>query len=172
VRATLTTLTIEAENVAYPGFDLVPITTQGSRRLLRDFSNLKTLTCPQFFLLGFPASLTDRLGDTLPINIKHFTINDDMSFMNDMEFYDKALLQALRDWLTSPRSTTPHIRSFNLSLRQSDIEWGPAMRQEVRDLCAKAGLDVGIAKLDEDMVSIFAEEEAALPPSTWEYRWL
>jgi hypothetical protein len=46
------------------------------------------------------------------------------------------------------------------------------MRQEVRDLCAKAGLDVGIAKLDEDMVSIFAEEEAALPPSTWEYRWL
>lgn len=170
VRDTLTELIIEAENVGR--FGPASLETQGSRCHLRRFSNLKALNCPQFFLLGKLGSRTHRLADVLPINLEHLTINDDMNLMLEMEHHDKALLQALQDWLRFPKLTAPNIRSFRLQLRESDEAWGPDMRQQLRAICATAGVEVEISKSFDDLIPAPSEEQLSVSPSIWEYQWL
>lgn len=111
---------------------------------------LKNLEVPLPFLLEFSPSGSGvmRLEERLPPSIEFLTITDDLYLQEEWEWWDVDLLQVLIVWLQDWRSCTPHLRGFHLFLKMMDYEeWGPTMRQELKDLSTQAGIRVEITKL-------------------------
>ncbi|KAK7430495.1 hypothetical protein QQZ08_003014 [Neonectria magnoliae] len=155
VRNTLAELTISAASDmvrAEPEFP--PLRITGQFNAFRNLTALKRLEVPLPFLLGFSPSRPDMklLSDVLPPNIEFLTITDDLYLQQEWEWRDVHLLQVLRSWLQDWRTSTPHLRGFRLLLKIMDYEeWGPPMRQELRDLGSQVGVQIKITKLAGSM---------------------
>ncbi|POR37597.1 Uncharacterized protein TPAR_02231 [Tolypocladium paradoxum] len=144
-RSTLAELRIEAEN--YPALgegDLRSLRLHGSCGPLTAFDRLKVLEAPQLFLLGFTEHRTEQLANVLPRNIQHLAISDDLTLLDEMEGYDRDLLNAIRVWLETSKPCMPQLCSIRLVLRESDMEWGPSMRLELKELCIAAGMELDV----------------------------
>jgi hypothetical protein len=148
VRDTLTDLTISAR---CDSDGVPPLTITGSLNAIVNFNALKRFEVPTLFLIGFSPAAAPRLEHVIPRNIEFLTITDDLIFEEENEMDDFTLLSAIRSWLKDWRAPTPYLRGISLLLRDTDEEWGPAMRSELRELCAGAGVGLEITKLLHDL---------------------
>ncbi len=103
------------------------------------------------FLMGFSPVAASRLEHIIPKNIEFLTITDDLMEQEENKMDDFTLLGAIRSWLEDWRASTPNLRGISLLLKYADDEWGPAMRNELRELCARAGIRVETTKLMNDI---------------------
>ena len=127
---------------------------KGRFRAFRDLDMLKKLEVPLPFLMGFSPfeSNMNRLAEALPKNIEWLIITDNLYLQEQWEWRDVDLLEVLRLWLQDWKKSTPRLRGFHLFLKVMDYEeWGPAMRQALRDLCAQSGIQIEITKLAGEM---------------------
>ncbi|KAL6864238.1 hypothetical protein J3F83DRAFT_154855 [Trichoderma novae-zelandiae] len=124
----------------------------GSLKRLRNFEKLQTLQIPQLFLMGFsPVDNLGSLKDLLPKNIHHLTINDDISWLEEIAWQDRDLLDKLQQWWENHTDPTPCFHSFLLSLRHTDDQWCAGIRQELVDLGARRRIQLEIIKQREDL---------------------
>jgi hypothetical protein len=156
VRGTLTDLTILAE-VDYGKFELnLPgLKTEGSLRVMVNFVMLKRLHISWAFLVGFAQNTTKRLQDVIPQNIEFLTITNDLCIQNcdqmepqwpAWEWEDHAILSLLRSWLKEWKPCTPHLWGISMEwVDEGFDEWGPDMRQRLRDLGIHAGVQLEIS---------------------------
>jgi hypothetical protein len=101
--------------------------------------------------MGFSPDTAKRLEDVIPRNIEFLTITDDLRLHDEWEWDDHILLGVIQSWLENWKVSTPHLRGISLLLRKTDDEWGPRMRNELRELCAQAGIRLEIIKLLDDL---------------------
>ncbi|KAL2859376.1 hypothetical protein BJX68DRAFT_261816 [Aspergillus pseudodeflectus] len=122
--------------------ELPPLTITGIGALRR-LHNVKRLQVPLPFLLGFQAGEPGTtLSKVLPRTIEVLTITDALYFQPEWKWSDDDLLEAISLWLGDWRKTTPHLRRFHLLLGADLTEWGPAKRQQLKDLGPKAGVEI------------------------------
>ncbi|KPM43773.1 hypothetical protein AK830_g2802 [Neonectria ditissima] len=151
VRNTLTDLTISARSGsrrARP--DFLPLRVAGKSTAFSHLRVLKSLSVPLPFLLGFSPDGADTklLRDVLPPNLEFLTITDDLYLQDEWQWRDADFLQVLGLWLQDWRTSTPRLRGFRLFSKTMDYdEWGPPMRQKVKELGIQAGVPVEITKL-------------------------
>lgn len=155
VKETLTNLSITAmldEDIyGYTGTsgDIV----EGSLKTLANYPALKILQIPLPFLTGsiWP-SHSQPLAQSLPRSLEVLTITDDLYLQNEYGWLGESPLHAIQAWLENWKEYTPSIRMFHLLLREIDYDdWGPEMRQELRDTCSRVGVDVMITKVRGEM---------------------
>ncbi|KAK2811106.1 hypothetical protein FQN50_002442 [Emmonsiellopsis sp. PD_5] len=155
VRENLMELTITASTDMAEGYiELPPLQLKGPFIAFRHLDALKRLELPLPLLMGYSIaepSIT-CLAEALPKNIEYLTTTDDMCFNPDWDWPDTDWLEVIRTWLENWRDTTPNLREFHLYLKILDFDgWGPGMRQNLRDVGAKAGVRIKITKLAGDM---------------------
>lgn len=160
VQATLSRLIISATNIN-DGFDIPPLEIRGTFQGIVDFPALEQFEALLPFLMGtFSSFGTSPLVRVVPKNIRSLTINDDL-YMQDESIYvdgdkqDVGLLSALREWFKDWKSFTPHFRELCLRLYSfsggddPDGLWELKTRDQLRDVCAVAGIQVRIIRCDE-----------------------
>ncbi|KAK2781625.1 hypothetical protein FQN52_001402 [Onygenales sp. PD_12] len=155
VRETLMELTITASTDAATGdIELPPLPLKGPFTAFKHLDALKHLELPLPLLMGFSIAepRITRLAEALPKNIEYLTTTDDMCFDPKWDWPDTDWLEVIRTWLENWKETTPNLRGFHLLLKILDFnDWGPEMRQNLRDVGAKAGVRIRITKLAGDM---------------------
>ncbi|EHK49171.1 uncharacterized protein TrAtP1_000227 [Trichoderma atroviride] len=126
---------------------------KGSLRGLKNFEKIQTFEAPQVFLVGFsPNNNLGCLEDLLPKNIYHLTINDDLSWLEEVVWEDRDLFAMLQRWWENLTPYTPHFHSFELSLLCEDRGWCAEIRNELSELCARLGIRLDIFKRNKDFV--------------------
>jgi hypothetical protein len=51
--------------------------------------------------------------------------------------------------------------------------WGPEVRQDLRNLCSRVGIELDVFMANSDEKSgLWEQDEVALLLSEWEYQWL
>ncbi|KAK2761654.1 hypothetical protein FQN54_001482 [Arachnomyces sp. PD_36] len=155
VRETLADLTITVQTAmcrADPEFP--PVEIKGPFRAFSDLSVLRKLDVPLPLLMGLSgasANLKD-LSKALPRGIEYLTITDGMCLQEEWEWEDADLLEAVRFWLGDWKQSTPRLQVFHLFIGILDYgNWGPEIRQELKDVGAQAGIQVKITKLAGEM---------------------
>jgi hypothetical protein len=152
IASSLTAVAIDAsadKSRADPDFPPLTVKGIGSFRRLH---NLKQLQVPLPFLLGFQPDVANmKLAEILPRGIEILTITDDLYFQTDWEWSDIQLYEVLALWLQDWKSFTPHLKKAHLLLELADsMEWGPEMREKLKDLGAEAGIEIEITKVAGD----------------------
>ncbi|EEP82610.1 predicted protein [Uncinocarpus reesii 1704] len=155
VRNTLTHLTISAfTDMARADPEFPRIYMKGNLHPFSQLHMLKDLKVPLPFVMGFSPAAWDTRHRTgaLPKGLEYLTLTDDLYLQEEWEWEDADLLEALRLWLESWKISTPHLRRLHfLSEHMAHGEWGPDMRQQLRDFGAKAGLQAEMIKLTGEM---------------------
>lgn len=152
VQGTLRNLTITAAcdtGWAEPEFPRLSIT--GSLAALRDFKTLRKLSVPLPLLLGFYPDPSRRLEHLLPQGLEHLTISDDLRLHEEYLWDDHALLRVVESWLQNRKIYAPKLQKLGLLLRETDDEWGPTERAELRSVCARVQVEADIVKLLDDL---------------------
>jgi hypothetical protein len=152
VRETLTNLTIWAQCLYgyprdWPMWDDYPqLSTRGTMRVMTKLDKLTELTIPITFLLGFTPLLGRRIEDVLPPNIEDLTMTDDLCLFWQYDWKHCDIVDVLAPWLEKCRTMTPHIRCLTLLLKTEYDGWNRPIREELEELCIKAGVDLAILK--------------------------
>ncbi|RMZ76175.1 hypothetical protein DV737_g4949, partial [Chaetothyriales sp. CBS 132003] len=139
VRPTLESLTISAipenDGVEYP-----PLTIRGSLKELAAFHSLKTFNVPFYLLIGPSVNLSKRMEEYLPRGLEFLTINDDLFEQQEFLWQDFQVFGLFESWLGTFHDSTPHLRGIALYLAKMDTEWNPPMRDKLRELCQRVGI--------------------------------
>ena len=147
VRDTLTDLTITADIfISKSETESPTVEIKGSLEGIVDFDGLKRMRIPVPFLVGFSINPSKRLADVLPRNIEFLTITDDLFLIRQYEWHDVDILGIIGTWLQDWKTSTPNLQGFHLFVQEVNDEWGPTMRQQLRELCTGAGVQVEITK--------------------------
>ncbi|PGH17918.1 hypothetical protein AJ79_00817 [Helicocarpus griseus UAMH5409] len=154
VRETLTDLTIEAESGTLES-DLQPhVRIKGKFRAFSDLNALKRLKVPLPLLMGLSPfeSKANCLAETLPKGMESLTITDDLYLQERYEWEDFHLFEILQIWLQDWKISTPHLQEFHLYLKLMACgEWGPEMRERLKNLGVQVGIHVKITKIAGQM---------------------
>lgn len=153
VRNTLTELRISA--TAFPrvgrgDIDLPLYQLQGSLHFIRDFHKLRVFEAPYTLLLGLTMDDTKRLQDVIPRYAQFVTISADLINHESNEWWqEEDVIEVIRLWLENFPEATPCLRGLTLSLEElfMGIGWGPELRSQLADLCAKVGIRFDVEKL-------------------------
>lgn len=147
VRGTLQDLTITAQFYLDPSSLLDPdFTINGSLRAISDFPQIVNVAIPLMFLVGLAPPARHPLGHILPRNVELVTIRDDL-FCSIYDWQDFEILAELRSWLTDWKTWTPRLRHFHLYVEETDEQWYPPIRENLRELCAGVEVSFEVTKL-------------------------
>jgi hypothetical protein len=129
------------------------------------FETLKQLQVPWAFLVGFAEDMTRRFQYTLPKNLEHLTITDDLQPQNDSwmkpdwlqwEWTGETILCVLESWLRFTSYSTPHLQHRTLLFGWVDSDyngwksWSLEMKDRLQGAGARAGVQCEIIELDPE----------------------
>jgi hypothetical protein len=128
---------------------------KGSLHALVSMHKLSRLQIPLAFLVGFTEDITKRVQEMIPKNVEFVTLTYDMRNQNldsisaphlpVWDWTDHAVFGLIHSWIQDWKTCTPNLRGINLGLWELDPgEWCTDMRDQLRDLCAQAGVDLAI----------------------------
>ncbi|KAK4185059.1 hypothetical protein QBC35DRAFT_440157 [Podospora australis] len=132
-----------------------PFRVQGSPRALRGFNQLKMLTIPLVYLVGFaPFSIKWAIRDCLPPNLEDLALTSELLTRNqpdmrDEETFDElSYTRKLRPWLADDvKQFTPRLEKIDLFLTEEEPRVPDhigcrevAMREELCELAEAAGI--------------------------------
>lgn len=126
------------------------LSIQGSFRALREFDKLRKFTVPLALLMGFSADMKKRIEDFLPQNLEFLTISDDLYCHEQFEWQDHELFAVLESWLETFQTSTPRLYRVELFLKDLDIGWNQPIRDKLRQLGVRVGIEVEVTKLSKD----------------------
>ncbi|KAJ5337816.1 hypothetical protein N7452_004544 [Penicillium brevicompactum] len=156
VRDTLEDLTMIGSVVLGGGDQFDPaVQIKGSLHALVSMHKLSRLQIPIAFLVGFTEDITKRVQEMIPKNVEFVTLTYDMRNQNldsisaphlpVWDWTDHAVFGLIHSWIQDWKTCTPNLRVITLGLWELDPgEWCTDMRDQLRDLCAQAGVDLAI----------------------------
>ncbi|KAJ5747738.1 uncharacterized protein N7511_009434 [Penicillium nucicola] len=106
------------------------------------------------FLVGFTQDTTKRVQEMIPKNVEFITLTYDLRNQNldgisaphlpRWNWMDYAVFGLIQSWMKDWKACTPNLRGISLVLNELDIgEWCASMRDQLRNLCAQAGVELG-----------------------------
>jgi hypothetical protein len=115
---------------------------QGSLGSLRDFSHLRYLEVPVTVLLGWSAeaSVTQKLGEILPRNLRHLYLKDDLWYFDEYAWDSKLYLAQFEDFLHDGKSNTPNLDAIALNLIREEADGKEENLNRIVVLCEAADI--------------------------------
>jgi hypothetical protein len=160
VQDTLTHLFLSAENDIYQAQPYPdPLAITGSFRGLVNFTALKAFEAPFPFIMGtFAPIATNPLVCIIPKSIEFLAITDDLYSQEESDYaatdlgvrHDFGLLSAIRQWLGDCKISNPHLKALALRLDDDSVRWAQDTRDQINDVCVKAGIEVRIITRQKD----------------------
>jgi hypothetical protein len=156
IRDTLEDLTIFAMVDLGGGDQFDPaVQMKGSLHALANLDKLTRLQIPLAFLVGFTQDTTKRVQEMIPKNVEFVTLTYDLRNQNldgisaphlpEWNWMDYAVFGLIQSWMKDWKACTPNLRGISLVLNELDIgEWCASMRDQLRNLCAQAGVELEI----------------------------
>ena len=155
VKATLQRLSLSVYFFAETALDLdEPDDEFGIRGIPKPYDKygkLEYLEISFVILFGYDQTCTpvQRMHNLLPLSLRHLYLKDDMAIYADYAWDAQPCLDRLKELIAGRDRLVPHLESITLRLRYStEIQWDESEQEELKSLCAGAGLTCTIDKED------------------------
>ena len=122
---------------------------RGDPQPYHDYVKLEYLEISFVILFGYDQTCTpvQRMHNLLPLSLRHLYLKDDMAIYADYAWDAQPCLDRLKELIAGRDRLVPHLESITLRLRYStEIQWDESEQEELKSLCAGAGLTCTIDK--------------------------
>ena len=122
---------------------------KGKPQPYHEYVKLEYLEISFVILFGYDQTCTpvQRMHELLPLSLRHLCLRDDMAIYANYAWDAEPCLDRLKELIAGRDRLVPHLESITLRLRYSTkIQWDKSEQEELKSLCAGAGLTCTIDK--------------------------
>lgn len=123
----------------------------GKLDTLNGFKKLHSLVIPSIVLLGWTVDSPRKMGDILPLSLRHLCLTDDLHELGEDKWGDEALLPLIQEFLEERSFSASKLESISLLLNQSQTEWCEEARVKLKSICERARIQCSIGKMSNDL---------------------